>query len=90
MGIVAEWVTECDGCGERVEKRMELGVGTVGGGWLDIWGPGWPEGWLQVTHDGVTGRHYLFFCGAGCYCKWLERQGRHEEVERMRSAVWVA
>lgn len=55
-----------------------------------MWGPGASNGWLQVAHDEVTGKHYLFFHDEECYKNWLRKQGREAEVKEFEEAVWMA
>lgn len=91
MGIIAKWITTCEGCGKVVEKAIELTKETSNSSYgYDIWGPGFPEGWIQRPYDEVTDRHYLFFHSKECHYSWLEQQGRYKEAEEARKAVWVA
>ena len=54
------------------------------------WGPGVPNGWLQISYDEETDQHYLFFHSAECYIQWLRKQGRFCEISDFENAVWLA
>ena len=91
MIIVAKWTTTCAGCGKVVEKELELNKKTADRVYgYDIWGPGFPERWLHLPYDKVTDQSYLFFHSKECHYSWLEKQGRHKEVEEAKKAVWTA
>lgn len=90
MGMMAGWTVRCDNCGKFNYTEIRLTVDTAIQGWLDIWGPGFPNGWIQVAHDKVTDRHYLFFHDRACYEDWLRKQGRVEEADAFKKAIWIA
>lgn len=104
MSLEAHLKATCDGCGEVVERHVQLNDKTAkgimeertGDGYSsasyasDIWSWIIPEGWLQVPEDKVTGQKYLFFHDDACYKDWLRKQGRLEEIEAFEKAVWVA
>ena len=91
MTILAKWTTTCAGCGKVVEKEITLDEKTSRSNYgYDIWGPGFPEGWLRLPYDKTTDKHYLFFHSKTCHYAWLEEQGRFKEVEEARKAIWMA
>ena len=91
MSIIAKWTTTCTGCGKVVEKELQLTEESCYGfGWTDIWGPGWPKGWMQIPYDEVTDTHYLFFHNHNCYKNWLRKQDRLEEIREFDEGIWVA
>lgn len=92
MPMMAGWTTICDGCGKfnYTEIRLTIDTVQVTQGYLDIWGPGFPPGWIQVAHDKITGRYYLFFHDRACYEDWLRKQGREEEADAFKKAIWIA
>lgn len=92
MGMMAAWTTRCDNCNAFIYTEIRLTVDTVQQtqGYLDIWGPGFPPGWIQVAHDKATDRHYLFFHDRDCYEDWLRKQGRVEEADAFKNAIWIA
>lgn len=104
MGMQVRWVCTCDGCGlERIREEVLDGHNWDGtweyhkSDWCEswsfdntAWGPGVPDGWLQVAFDEKLNQHYLFFHNGRCYIQWLEKQGRYEEAQEFKDAVWVA
>lgn len=104
MSLEAHLKAMCDGCDKVVERHVQLNDKTAqgimeertGDGYSgatyasDIWSWAIPEGWLQVPEDQVTGQKYLFFHDGTCYKDWLRKQGRIEEIEAFKNAVWVA
>ena len=90
MGLKAIWTIVCDECGLSLstERRPEDGEWIEGGvttTYIDEWGPGIPDGWIQIPEDTITGRAYIFFHEDECYKNWLRRQGRVEELEEFES-----
>jgi hypothetical protein len=93
MTIKAVWTTVCTGCGKVEVKEIVLSCATARSSYFDIWGPGWPEGWLQVNEcasEQEEEREYLFFCSDECYKNWLIQQGRADEAEKFDNAIWMA
>ena len=88
MGIQAKWTTTCDGCG--LVSIIEHVPGDNISGYLDIFSPGFPDEWLQVSEDEVTRRQYLFFHSRYCYKNWLQSQGRYQEATEFDEGVWIA
>ena len=85
MGLKAKWTCTCDFCGKvnEVELTPEQEQGSS---YYDIWGPGWPEGWLQCHEDDK----FIFHCSSQCVKDDLRKQGKLEELKRFENTVWVA
>lgn len=95
MGLSATWTIKCDECGKiesvtLVPETKDSKGDPIRHHYFDIWGPGIPYGWIQVPHDKVTDRFYLFFCSRECDDTWLRKQGRNEEADELAKAIWVA
>ncbi len=89
MGLRVEWTITCDGCQLIKKKERSPGDG-VHTYYLDEWGPGIPDGWIQIPFDEVTGKHYIFFHDDECYKNWLRSQNRMVELEQFEKAIWIA
>ena len=100
MSLSAHLLAWCDGCGLTVERDVYLNKKTADGimseddgvtSWAtDLWSWAVPDEWLQIEHDEMTGRDYLFFHDDECYVKWLQNQGRTKEIDEFRNGVWIA
>lgn len=92
MPMIATWTVRCDNCDRFRHTELKLNEITVQQtqGYLDIWGPGFGDGWIQVAHDKITDRYYLFFHDRACYEDWLRKQGREEEADAFKKAIWIA
>jgi len=96
MGLTGKWTMVCDcGCDAKVEVERHpedesSDDGGIGTSFSDEWGPGIPDGWIQLAHDPITGRRYLFFSNVKCLEKWLRSQGRLKEAKKLKNAIWMA
>ncbi len=100
MGLSAICRAKCDNCGKEIIKEVILNEQTAEGMMgvesgvhsyaIDIWSWCIPEGWIQIARDEVTKQRYLFFCKQNCLMAWLINQGRLEEAEKFKNAVWIA
>ena len=84
--IKATWETTCKGCEKVVTKIIELTPETSRLHYFDIWGPGWPENWMQTVEEELN----VFFCSSDCFKAWLRKQGRLKEIEEFDKSVWTA
>ena len=99
MGLKAVWTIVCEQCGVTAitERKPEdelilnyLQKNAAVNSYFDVWGPGIPDGWLQISHDTTTKKNYLFFDKSDCYKEWLRLQGRLKDLENFKNAVYVA
>ena len=90
MGLRAKWTIICDQCGLMVEVERRPEDDGITTSYFDEWGPGIPNGWIQIPHDETTNRNYLFFHESACYEMWLHSQGREEELKNFRDSAWIA
>ena len=91
MGLRVQWKISCDHCGMAVEieHRPENDVDKLSS-YFDAWGPGIPDGWIQIPMDDITNKHYLFFHSEHCYKEWLRLQDRLKEIENLEKGYWIA
>lgn len=101
MGMQAKWTYICDNCGTTWIREATLNESNADGTWEheksdgyeswssddSAWGPGIPEGWLQVSYDEITKQHYLFFHNRECYKDWLRKKNRIDEITKFENAV---
>lgn len=83
MGLHAKWTTTCDHCGKQEVKELTPKTEPDGYAYMDIWGPGNPDGWFQSAEDG----DWQFYCSIGCIQSWLRAHDRADEAEGLDNAV---
>lgn len=89
MSMTIDYMTTCDGCGLVVRNTIELSSESVAEqyGNLDIWNPGFPDGWVQDANGEVP----KLFHSLECYRAWLIKNGMtDEEVKAFDEGVWSA
>lgn len=84
MGFHAKWISTCDHCGRQA--IVELTPEQDSGSYFDLWGPGFPDGWLQSNEEGK----YVLYCSRDCLKSWLCAHGRAAQADEVDNAVWVA
>jgi hypothetical protein len=87
MGIRAEWIIACDGCGREQKTQRYLTKQTLRSGFMDEWGPGIPSGWMQDCRENEVPR---FFHSQECYRNTLRKEEGEDAVREFDSSSWVA